>query len=163
MKLVLPYPISANDFMGSFVPKGHTRPIPYVTAEAKAYKMECGLRAKLAGWRQPTTKPVEIASIILHPRNKTPTGRSTGSRMDLDNVFKVTFDSLKGIVYVDDKQIERIGNVEYGERTEHGQLVVEIIEFIPRQAPLFAEPEQPARKPWDLKTMSTSSHGKDPF
>jgi crossover junction endodeoxyribonuclease RusA len=142
LKLVLPYPISVNAFMGSFVPKGHTRPIPYLTKEAKAYKKEAGYRAKLAGFREPTTKPIEIASVTLHPRTKGPSGKSTGAMMDLDNCLKVTLDSLKEIVYVDDRQIKRIRNIEYGEPTEYGQLVVDIIEYVPPVAPLFAQQGQ---------------------
>lgn len=141
VRLELPYPISANDFMGSFVPKGHSRPIPYVTPEAKAYKEHCGLIAKLAGCREPTTKPIEIASVVYHPRTVGKSGKSTGAVMDLDNVLKVTLDSLKEIVYVDDRQIRRIRNVEYGAPSRDGGLVVEIAEFEHEPSPLFADKE----------------------
>lgn len=139
MILNLPYPVSANDFMGSFIPKGGTRPIPFVTPEAKRFKKECGWIAKAAGMSGPTTRPIEIASVILHPRSIGPAGKKTGATMDLDNVLKVSLDSLKGVVYVDDRQIQRIRNVEYGDRTEHGALIIEIIEFVPKAAPIFAE------------------------
>lgn len=141
-KLVLPYPVSVNDMMGSFVPKGHSRPIPYVTPEAKRYKQTVGWLAKKAGFREPTTKPIEIASVTLHPRTIGPKGLPTGAMMDLDNVLKVALDALKKIVYKDDRQIKRIRNIEYGEPTAAGQLVIEVVEFIPPPAPLFAEQAQ---------------------
>lgn len=140
MKLVLPYPVSANDFMGSFVPKGHSRPIPFVTPEAKRYKRDVAYVARAAGWREPTSRLIEIGTIILHPRTIGPSGKRTGAMMDLDNVLKVTFDALKGVVYADDKQIKRIrGPIEYGEPSNHGGLVVEVLEFITPQVPLFKE------------------------
>jgi crossover junction endodeoxyribonuclease RusA len=137
--LVLPYPVSVNDLMGSFVPKGHTRPVPYVTPEAKRYKQTVGWLAKQAGFREPTSKPIEIASVTLHPRTIGPAGKKTGAMMDLDNVLKIALDALKKIVYEDDRQIKRIRNVEYGEPTAAGQLVIEVVEFIPPPAPLFAQ------------------------
>jgi crossover junction endodeoxyribonuclease RusA len=171
MKLTLPYPISANDFMGSFIPKGGKRPIPFVTPEAKAYKRDCGWIAKAAGCAEPTTKPIDIASVVLHPRTIGPKGKATGAMMDLDNVFKVTLDALKGVVYVDDKQIKHIGDVEYGEPTEHGALIVEILEFVPRPAPLFAGfPEDAASREIFSKVVKAPpvaqpalEYGKEPF
>lgn len=171
MRLTLPYPISVNDFMGRFIPKGGTRAIPFVTPEAKAYKRDCGWIAKAAGCVEPTKKPIDIAAVVLHPRTIGPKGKTTGAMMDLDNVFKVTLDALKGVVYVDDKQIKHIGNVEYGEPTDHGALIVEILEFIPRPAPLFAGfPNDPASREIFRKVTQPASATKptpdlitDPF
>jgi crossover junction endodeoxyribonuclease RusA len=137
MKLTLPYPISTNDMYGEFIPKGGKRAVKFLTPAAKAYQRNCGWIAKQAGCREPTAKLIDIVRVVLHPRTIGPKGKSTGARMDLDNVFKVALDALKGVVYVDDRQIHHIGDVEYGEPTDHGALVVEIKEFIPRALPLF--------------------------
>jgi crossover junction endodeoxyribonuclease RusA len=143
--LKLPYPVSANRYWQSFVPKGSQRPIVHLSSEAKAYKHEAGWLAKCAGVRKPTTVPLELA-FVLHPpatvlrRNgdATTTEVRCGTRMDLDNCLKVAIDALKGIAYKDDSQVERI-RAEYGERRGHGELVVEIAEFVPAAPPLFAE------------------------
>lgn len=120
-RLVLPYPVSANRYWRSFVPKGHQRAIVTVSDEAKAWKSECGWLAKASGIRQPTRLPVELA-IVLVPKN--------GICMDLDNCLKVSIDALKGIVYEDDKQVRRI-TAEYGRPDGKGGLVVTITEFEP--------------------------------
>lgn len=98
MRLILPYPVSANRYWRSFVPRGHKRAIVVVSDEAKAYKAECGWIAKHAG-AKPASGAVEMR-IRLVPKNKV--------CMDLDNALKVTIDALKGIVYADDAQVYRI-------------------------------------------------------
>jgi crossover junction endodeoxyribonuclease RusA len=141
IRLVLPYPISANEFKQTYVPKGWTRPKYYVTNEAKAWKEEAQLIAKVAGFKQPTTKPVDLHVVMLH-RAIVQTGKKKGQKnghvFDLDNVLKVSLDGLKGVVYVDDKQIKRL-LVEYGEPCERGALVIEVEEFVPPLRGLFAE------------------------
>lgn len=137
--LHLPYPISANDFMGSFVPKGHKRPIPYVTPAAKAYKNECGWVAKAAGFRKPTAKPIALRVIHHHRatiQDGPKRGQKNGHVYDLDNVLKVTIDGLKKIVYEDDRQIKKI-LASYGEPTEKGGLTVTVEEWVAPPAELF--------------------------
>jgi Holliday junction resolvase RusA-like endonuclease len=142
MKLVLPYPISSNRYWVTFPyldkvtrkPKAVTVP----SGEAKAYKAEVVYRAKVAGFKEPTTRPIEISSITLCPRmNKD--GSASGTVLDLGNCWKVVEDALQNVVYVNDKQIKRIRLVEYGEPTKEGALVIEIVEYVPKAAPLFAE------------------------
>jgi crossover junction endodeoxyribonuclease RusA len=142
MKLVLPYPVSANRYWRTFAyldretkkPRAVTTP----SEEARAYKSLCGWLAKEAGFRKPAEHPIEIVSIKLCPRmNKD--GSASGTVLDLGNCWKVVEDALQGIVYVNDKQIKRIRNVEYGEPTEKGAIEIEIAEFVPSPAPLFAE------------------------
>lgn len=141
MKLILPYPVSANRYWRSFAyidretkkPRSVTAP----SDEARAYKSLCGWIAKQAGMKHPTDKPIEIKSITLCPRmNKD--GSASGTVLDLGNCWKVVEDALQGVVYVNDKQIKRIRNVEYGEPTEKGALIVEIEEFVPTLPPIFA-------------------------
>jgi crossover junction endodeoxyribonuclease RusA len=102
VKLILPYPVSANRYWVTFPyidretkkPKAVTVP----SAEAKAFKQEVAWRARAAGGK-PASGPVELR-IALIPRNKV--------CMDLDNALKVTIDALKGIVYADDAQVFKI-------------------------------------------------------
>jgi len=103
VKLVLPYPVSANRYWRSVVVQRRDGPkkpraVTFVSDEAKAYKAECGWRAKAAGCR-PMGGTVELR-IVLVPKNRV--------CMDLDNALKVTIDALKGIVYADDAQVYRI-------------------------------------------------------
>ena len=98
MRLILPYPVSANRYWRTIVAKKQQRAITFVSDEAKSYKAECGWRAKAAGWK-PLIGPVELR-VRLVPKN--------GVCMDLDNALKVTIDALKGIVYGDDAQVYRI-------------------------------------------------------
>jgi crossover junction endodeoxyribonuclease RusA len=142
VKLVLPYPVSANRYWVTFPyidretkkPKAVTVP----SAEAKAYKLEVAWRAKVAGFKEPTDKPIEITSIQLCPRQNKD-GSASAVVLDLGNCWKVVEDALQGVVYVNDKQIKRIRNVEYGPATKDGALVIEVAEFEPAAAPLFEE------------------------
>lgn len=127
MKLVLPYPVSANRYWRSFVPRGHKRAIVIVSDEAKAYKSEVGWMAKSQGVMKPLLNLVELR-LRLVPAN--------GICMDLDNALKVTIDALKGIAYADDKQVWRIV-ADRGEADGKARLEVEILELVPGHPALF--------------------------
>lgn len=99
VKLVLPYPVSANRYWRTVVNKKTGRAMTFVSKEAEAYKTEAGWRAKAAGCRVPMRGAVELR-VRLVPKN--------GVCMDLDNCLKVTIDALKGIVYADDSQVFKI-------------------------------------------------------
>jgi len=99
MKLILPYPVSANVYWRTIVAKLQQRAITFVSDEAKAYKRECGWLAKAAGLRSPLAGPVELR-VALVPKNRV--------CMDLDNSLKVVIDALNGIAYADDAQVYRI-------------------------------------------------------
>ena len=116
MKLILPYPVSANRYWRSLVPRGHKRAIVVVSDEARAYKQECAWRAKHAGAR-PMTGTVELR-VKLVPANRV--------CMDLDNALKVTIDALKGVVYADDAQVYRIV-AERADPDGRARLEVEIL------------------------------------
>lgn len=99
MRLVLPYPVSANRYWRTVVNRKTERAMTFVSKEAEAFKEECAWRAKEQGCRAPIEGLVELR-IRLVPKN--------GVCMDLDNALKVTIDALKGIVYADDSQVYRI-------------------------------------------------------
>ena len=92
MRLELPYPVSANRYWRT------TKGRVYVSKEAEAYKAQAAWIARAAGMK-PATGPVSLG-VTLIPKN--------GITMDLDNALKVTLDALKGIAYVDDKQVVKI-------------------------------------------------------
>jgi crossover junction endodeoxyribonuclease RusA len=144
IRLVLPYPVSANRYWATTARGG--RAITYVTKEATAYRSEVGWIAKQAGCRV-TTHPIEIVSVTLVPpavrlrRDKfmAMVEVKNSVALNLDNCLKVTLDALNGVVYEDDRQIRRLSNVEYGKPDGHGALIVEIREFVPKAPPLFAD------------------------
>lgn len=115
MKLVLPYPVSANRYWRTVVNKRSGRAMTFVSKEAEAFKEHAALLAKLGGYRSPLAGPVELR-VRLVPKN--------GICMDLDNCLKVTIDALKGIVYGDDAQVYRIV-AERAEPDGKGSLEVE--------------------------------------
>ncbi len=89
----------------TFVVEG--RPVPYVrmttrskwTARAQRYLAYCGavtLRAREAGIR-PIDGPVIVAVVVV-----------TAGRGDLDNYVKAILDSLNGVAYADDRQVQCI-------------------------------------------------------
>lgn len=152
MRLILPYPISANRYWISFWAPKVKRVFTGVTKEAHAFKEECGWRAKAAGVREPITGTVELR-IALIPKNRV--------CMDLDNALKVTIDALKGIVYADDSQVRRIV-AERKEPDQHGaRLEIEILELAPavEQIEIFAEAPIIPLKPAKLPLV----HGDVPF
>jgi crossover junction endodeoxyribonuclease RusA len=117
IELTLPYPISANRYWRSFVPRGHTRAIVTLSDEAKAYKAEVGWLAKAAGVRQPLAGRVAI-ELRLYPRRpqdwakrarKAPLSWDDDVQcLDLDNASKVLLDALNGIAIEDDRWVRRI-------------------------------------------------------
>lgn len=120
MKLVLPYPVSANRYWRTIVAKKQQRAITFVSDEAKAYKEECGWRAKAAGFK-PAGGLVELR-VRLVPKNRV--------CMDLDNALKVTIDALKGIVYADDAQVYRIVAERADADPTGARLEVEVVPYV---------------------------------
>jgi crossover junction endodeoxyribonuclease RusA len=116
IRLVLPYPISANRYWQSFVPKGATRAIVHLSTEAKKYKKLVGQHALEAGIRTALACPVEV-TLELYPHRPLDWAKRakldpvwwdlTVMCIDLDNAQKVLWDSLKGIVFTDDKMIRK--------------------------------------------------------
>lgn len=113
IELTLPYPISANRYWRSFVPRGHTRAIVTLSDEAKAYKQQVGWLVKQAGVVQPLDCRLQV-DLALYPKRPQDWARRARKdplcwdddvqSIDLDNAQKVLLDSLKGIAFVDDSR-----------------------------------------------------------
>lgn len=89
MKVTLPYPPSVNRYWR------RSKFGMYLSKEARDYKEKV---KQLVPEQTPTSDRVEAIVKVFRPRR----------RGDLDNVMKAVFDSLKGLLYVDDSQIYRI-------------------------------------------------------
>ena len=148
--LTLPYPISANRYWRSFVPRGHQRAIVTLSDEAKAYKAEVAWMAKQAGIRAPIVGRVAL-DIRLYPKRpqdwakrvkKSPlTWDDDVMCIDLDNANKVLFDALKGVAIDDDKWVRRL-TAERMEPDGEARVVVTIraLAFDTPQPALFEVP-----------------------
>lgn len=117
IELTLPYPVSANVYWRSFVPRGHSRATVTLSDEAKAYKAMVGCLVRAAGVMRPIAGRVAI-TVRLYPARpqdwarrarKDPAGWDDDVRcIDLDNANKVLLDSLKGWAIEDDRWVRRI-------------------------------------------------------
>lgn len=142
--LTLPYPISANRYWRSFVPRGHTRAIVTLSDEAKAYKTEVQWLCRQAGVRRPITGRVCI-EVRLYPNRpqdwakraaKDPAGwDDTVQCLDLDNANKVLLDSLKGVAIDDDKWVRRIVSERMEPDAGPARVVVTITPLAPVVVP----------------------------
>jgi crossover junction endodeoxyribonuclease RusA len=115
IRLVCPYPVSANVYWRSFVNPRTKRSIVTVSKEGEAYKHAVGwiARTKI---RERFAGPVAI-HIELYPHRpqdwekrarKDPATWDLDVRcIDLDNARKVLYDALKGILFLDDKLVRR--------------------------------------------------------
>lgn len=126
IRLILPYPVSANRYWRA-VRLGDKRMAMVPTKEAKAYKQEVGWLAKKGGIGGPVRYNVALAFRLV-PAN--------GICMDLDNALKVTIDALKDVAYFDDKQVRKI-TAERCEPDGHARLEVVIEQYEPPAPALF--------------------------
>lgn len=133
ISLTLPYPLSANRYWRTYMPKGFKAPVTTLSQEAKSYKSEVQWLCKAAGIRKPFQGRVQV-EIRLFPKRpqdadkrirKDPaTWDDTVQCIDLDNAHKVLFDALKGVAFEDDKWIRKINS----ERMEpDGEARVEVV------------------------------------
>jgi len=139
-ELVLGYPISANRYWASYVPKGKSRAITYVTDEAKAYRRDCQVRAMLAGIRKPLMGRIEL-HLDLYPRRPKDWAKRAAKDpdywdddvlcIDLGNCEKITSDALNGIAWTDDKNIRRMVKNRHAPDDHGARLVVRFRELIP--------------------------------
>jgi Holliday junction resolvase RusA-like endonuclease len=100
--LTLPFPISQNQIykrraMGKGKSKGRGL---MLTDEAKAYKFEAGLKAKMQMNKQGLS--IFSSPVVLEMKWYPPDRR----KRDGSNLVKVLFDALNNIVYTDDSLIE---------------------------------------------------------
>jgi crossover junction endodeoxyribonuclease RusA len=117
--LTLPYPLSANRYWQSFVPKGAPRAIVHLSNEAKAYRQAIAWACCAAGIRKPIQGRVAIA-VQLYPQRPQDWARRARLNplawdddvrcIDLDNANKVLLDSLKGVAIEDDKWVRRLSS-----------------------------------------------------
>lgn len=137
VSLDLPWPVSANRYWRSFVPRGHKRAIVTLSDEAKAYKREVAWLAKAAGMR-PMDGRVRVDCLLYPalPKNAEKRMRKLGEgwddsvrSLDLDNALKVTIDALKGVAYHDDKQVWRL-TAERMEPCGEARMVVRVTPIV---------------------------------
>lgn len=71
--------------------------------------------------------PVSV-DVTLHPKT-TKTGQASKTCIDLDNSIKVVFDAIQGILYANDRQIQRL-KASYGFPVAGGglEIIVEPME-----------------------------------
>ena len=143
--LTLPYPISTNRYYRTFMPKGFKAPVTTLSKEAKQYKAQVRVIAKEAGIKEPMQGRVAVAYTLYPQRPQDYTKRmridpmswdDTVQCIDLDNAQKVLMDSLKGVVFDDDKWVRRI-LAERAEPDGEARLVVTI-------TPIVVESAQPS-------------------
>lgn len=144
IRLVLPYPISANAYWDyRVIPASNGRPamaIKYTTHEAARYKTDVAKLCKVARV-VPIMGRVRIV-IDLYPHRpqdwakrarKDPDNWADTVRcLDLDNARKVLYDSLKNVAFEDDKWVKSDGG-DIHEPDEHDARVVVTITPIVRK------------------------------
>lgn len=141
--LTLPWPVSANRYWRSFVPRGSRRAITVVSPEAEQYRDDVAIaHARNYGTRQPMTGPV-LVSVQLYPARPRdwqkrafrdgPNWHASVRSIDLDNALKVLIDALKGIAYEDDSQVWYIDAMRC-EPDEHGARVVVTVKSAQEEA-----------------------------
>lgn len=115
--LTLPWPVSANRYWRSFVPRGHTRAIVTLSDEAKLYRESVGWIVKKAGVRDPIAGRVAI-EVQLYPQRPQDWAKRARANpqawdddvrcIDLDNAIKVMLDAIKGVAIEDDRWVRRL-------------------------------------------------------
>lgn len=153
MKLVLPWPISANRYWRTVVPPGAKFANTYVSDEARRYKRSVSIAARDQGCWEAISGRVAVA-VQLYPHRPQDWERrarrdpmswdDTVQCLDLDNCLKVLLDALRKIAFTDDAWVRRI-QAERMEPDTLGERVVVTVEPIVRVSPqpaLFAQPPE---------------------
>lgn len=94
--ILLGAPLSTNHIYKSHCRFGH--PSVYMTKEGKELKESYGWQAKSQYKGKILEKPLYLNIRLYRVKNSG----------DIDNFNKILFDSLKGIIFKDDKQIEEM-------------------------------------------------------
>lgn len=97
--LTLPYPPSVNHYLK------RGRSGVYLTPEARAFKDEAALVARLAGV-EPLAGALVVVLDIYRPRR-------VG---DIDGVLKLALDCLNGVAWTDDRQIVELHVCRYDDK-----------------------------------------------
>lgn len=119
-RLILPLPPSVNHAYRNYRHKsGRRMRVP--TRDAEKFKTEASWRA--IEWRQKNgwTIPGEKQKVIVRMW----VWWKSGQRRDTDNTFKLTLDSLTGVLYVDDHMcLPRV--MDFGVDKQNPRLEIEI-------------------------------------
>ena len=143
MKLILPYPISANLYWRTVVPKGAQFANTYVSEEARRYKRKVAIAARDQGCWDPIAGRVSVAVELYPHRPADWQKRMRASPMtwdddvrciDLDNALKVLLDALRKIAYADDAWVREI-TAKRMEPDHEGERVVVTVDPIVRASP----------------------------
>lgn len=138
VRLILPYPISANRYWASRTVTPRGKPAftsTYVTTEAKAYKAYVQQLALVAGVRKPIAGRVRVEFTLYpnRPQDWQKRMRKDGAAwddtvqcLDLDNAQKVVLDSLKDVVFQDDAWVREI-SARRAEPDEFGARLVAVV------------------------------------
>lgn len=98
--MLLPYPIANNRYYRNY--QGRTIKSP----EARKWSAEALVMAKRYINHLPIDGPLSVI-LILHPRQNKD-GKASATRLDVDAIAKCVLDTMQGVVYKDDKQIETL-------------------------------------------------------
>lgn len=135
IRLILPYPISANRYWQSFVPRGATRAIVHPSTEAKQYRKQIAAIAGALGINKPITGRIAI-HVQLYPhrpldfkvrqRKLGATWDDSVQCIDLDNANKVLLDALKGIAFEDDRWVRKLSSERMEPDDDDARVVITI-------------------------------------
>ena len=114
IRLVLPYPVSANRYWRVFGGR------VVHSAEARSYRNVVQIKARGV---TPLEGPVSV-HVALCP-GMTAKGVASKTRLDLDNCLKVALDALQGVAFSNDKQVVKL-LAELGPAQVGGALMVEV-------------------------------------
>lgn len=115
--LSLPYPVSANAYWRSFVPRGSTRAIVTLSEEARKFKSLVRAECKRVGVTTPLAGRVAVGVRLYpaRPQDWALRQRKHGHAwddsvrcIDLDNANKVLLDAIKGIAIEDDCWVRQL-------------------------------------------------------
>jgi crossover junction endodeoxyribonuclease RusA len=139
LRIVLPYPLSANRYWRPVPIGGHVTIVP--TKEAKAYRKDVATLCAAAGIRKPLQGRiwVDVQLYPHRPQDWQARQRKLGEEwddgvrcIDLDNANKVLLDSLTGVAIEDDGWVWRLSGQRMEPDTEGARVVVRIGRMIAR-------------------------------
>lgn len=147
IRLVLPYPLSANRYWRPVKLGAHISIVP--TKEAKAFRAEIAALCRTQGVRAPLAGRVHV-DVKLYParpqdwqkrmRQDGAAWDDTVRCIDIDNANKVLLDALKDVAIEDDKWVRRL-TAERMEPDGEARVVVTItpLPVVQPQADLLGE------------------------
>jgi crossover junction endodeoxyribonuclease RusA len=98
--MLLPYPVPNNRYYRNY--QGRTIKSP----EARKWSAEATATARAHVDHEPIEGPLSVV-LILHPRQNKD-GSASATRLDIDAIAKGALDTMQGIIYNDDKQVETL-------------------------------------------------------